>query len=169
MSVQIPAVMVIEDDGTVASQNLAARRLLGERTGQHCWRVVGGLKGAEGLPCQRNCALKLLASGMDESRQTAFSYAGQRAHLSCLPVDGKLVCALIHAGDASTMHGQALTPRERAILELLAAGETTASAASSLDISEATVRTHVENMRSKLGANTRAAVVASGFRMGYLN
>jgi len=27
----------------------------------------------------------------------------------------------------------------------------------------------VENMRAKLGVNTRAAIVASGFRLGYLD
>jgi DNA-binding CsgD family transcriptional regulator len=64
---------------------------------------------------------------------------------------------------------QTLTPRERAVLELLASGETTASAATCLGISEATIRTHVENMRAKLGVTTRAAIVASGFRLGYLD
>jgi DNA-binding CsgD family transcriptional regulator len=168
MSAQIPAVLVVQNDGTVASQNRAARRLLGDKTGQYCWNVMGGLKGAEGLPCQRDCALKLLATGMDNSRHSSFRYGGQRAQLSCLPVDGKLVCALSQGAEESSVHWQPLTPRERAVLELLALGETTASAATCLDISEATVRTHVENMRGKLGVKTRAAIVASGFRRGYL-
>jgi DNA-binding CsgD family transcriptional regulator len=63
---------------------------------------------------------------------------------------------------------QSLTPREREILALLADGETTSSTAALMGIRESTVRTHVERMRIKLSVNTRAAVVAEGFRLGYL-
>ncbi|RLA48964.1 MAG: hypothetical protein DRR04_11740 [Gammaproteobacteria bacterium] len=169
MSGQIPAILVAQEDGTVVSQNRAARRLLGKKTGAYCWDVVGGLKGAEGLPCQRDCVLRLLATGMDNSLHTSFRYGGQRHHLSCVPVDGTVVCALTRDAEHSPEHGQTLTPRERTVLELLAAGETTASAATCLAVTEATVRTHVENMRAKLGVNTRAAIVANGFRFGYLD
>lgn len=169
MSGQIPAVLVVQNDGAVISQNRAARRLLGNKTGQYCWDVVGGLDGAEGLPCQRNCVRRLLATGMDSSLHTAFRWQGQRHRLSCLPVDDAVVCALTSEVGGSQASWESLTPRERAVLELLASGETTASAATSLGISDATVRTHVENMRAKLGVNTRAAIVASGFRLGYLN
>ena len=64
---------------------------------------------------------------------------------------------------------ESLSPREREILLLLADGETTATAANRLGVCESTVRTHVERMRSKLCVNTRAAVVAEGFRLGYLD
>ena len=64
---------------------------------------------------------------------------------------------------------QLLSPREQEILELLADGETTSSVADQLGVGASTVRTHVERMRSKLGVNTRAAVVAEGFRLGYLD
>ena len=63
MSGQIPAILVAQRDGTVVSQNRVAQRLLGKKTGQYCWNVVGGLEGAEGLPCRRGCGLRLLASG----------------------------------------------------------------------------------------------------------
>jgi DNA-binding CsgD family transcriptional regulator len=169
MSAQVPAVLVVQNDGTVATQNRAARRLLGEKKGQYCWDAVGGLNGAEGLPCQRDCALKLLAGGMDNSRQCSFRYAGQRAQLTCVAVDDALVCAISHDREETPESWQTLTPRERTILELLALGETTASAATILGIREATVSTHVENMRGKLGVKTRAAIVASGFRLGYLS
>ena len=169
MSGQIPAVLVVQSGGEVVSQNRVARRLLGQKTGQQCWDVVGGLKGAEGLPCQRGCVRRLLATGADSSRHTSFRYGGQRHHLSCVPVDGAVVCALTRDADDAPERWQTLTPRERTVLELLASGETTASAATCLGVSEATIRTHVENMRAKLGVNTRAAIVASGFRLGYLD
>ena len=168
MSAQIPAVLVLQEDGSITSQNRTALRLLGRKTGQYCWDVMGGLEGAEGLPCSRGCARKLLASGIDHSAHAPFRFAGQRHHLSCVPIDGAVVCALTHNTDDLPQDWQTLTPRECSVLELLAGGETTASAATHLGLSESTVRTHVENMRSKLGANTRAAIVAKGFRLGYL-
>jgi DNA-binding CsgD family transcriptional regulator len=51
---------------------------------------------------------------------------------------------------------------------LIAAGETSASAADVLGLSESTVRTHVEKMLTKLDVSNRAALVARGFRLGYL-
>lgn len=169
MTAVIPAVLVVQNDGKVTSQNKAARRLLGERKGQYCWDVVGGLNGAEGLPCRRDCALKVVAGGADSSRHSTFRYAGQRAQLSCIAVDDTLVCALSHEGKAPVENWQPLTLRECNVLKLLAAGDTTASAASRLEVSEATVRNHLENMRNKLGVVTPAAMVAQGFRLGYLN
>ena len=168
MSAQTPAVLVVQEDGTIASQNRASLHLLGRKTGQRCWDAVGGLKGAEGLPCQEGCTRKLLASGMDRASHTLFRYAGQHHQLSCLPVDGVVVCALTRSANEQPRDWQSLTPRELSVLHLLAAGETTASSSTVLGLSEATVRTHVEKMRTKLGVNTRAALVAKGFQLGYL-
>jgi two-component system nitrate/nitrite response regulator NarL len=59
---------------------------------------------------------------------------------------------------------QALTPREHETLRLLAAGTSSARIAAELHISPATVRTHVQAIRRKLGARTRleAVVIALG-------
>jgi DNA-binding NarL/FixJ family response regulator len=80
-----------------------------------------------------------------------------------------VVCMLTPLGCESPKFLESLSPREQEILALLADGETTASAAERLGVCESTVRTHVERMRSKLSVNTRAAVVAEGFRLGYLD
>lgn len=169
MVTQSPAVVVAQRDGTVISQNKPAKHLLGTGTGKYCWDVVGGLEDAQGLPCRRGCVLELLTRGMDRSQHSHCKINGQRYHLNCVPVDGTAVCTLSRAAAVAPQAWQSLTPRERDILELLAAGETTPSAADCLGISESTVRTHVENMRAKLGVNTRAALVAGGFRLGYLD
>ncbi|MCB1707766.1 MAG: LuxR family transcriptional regulator [Halioglobus sp.] len=169
MSARISAVLVVQEDGVVSDQNRVALRLLGRKTGKYCWDVVGGLEGAEGLPCRTGCVRQLLDAGMDHAAHTPFRYAGQGYHLSCVPIEGAVVCALTRNTDDSPEHWQELTPRERSILELLAGGETTATAAVVLGIREATVRSHVENMRSKMGAGTRAAIVAKGFQLGYLS
>lgn len=168
MPAQIPAVLVVEEDGSITSQNRAALRLLGRSTGSYCWDTVGGLEGARGLPCRRGCARELLASGMDSATHASFRYAGQRHQLSCVPIDGHVVCALTRNAQDTPGTWQTLTPRELTVLELVADGETNATAAKALGLSEATVRTHVDKMRSKLGAGTRAALVAKGFQLGFL-
>jgi DNA-binding NarL/FixJ family response regulator len=53
-----------------------------------------------------------------------------------------------------------LTARERAVITLIAMGRETQDIAEALHVSPATVRTHVRNSMSKLGAHTRAQLVA---------
>lgn len=55
----------------------------------------------------------------------------------------------------------ALTNREREVVTLIALGEDTAGIAQTLQISPETVRTHVRNAMHKLGAHTRAQLVAA--------
>jgi PAS domain S-box-containing protein len=52
------------------------------------------------------------------------------------------------------------TAREREVLALLAGGATDGQIATMLDLSPATVQTHVRNAKAKLGARTRAQAVA---------
>ena len=162
-------VMVTGGNGIVISQNKSARRLLGPGTGKFCWDVVGKLEGARRLPCRRGCVLEMMASGTEDSQEAQFSLGGERHHLSCTPTNGVVVCMLSPTHGDSPRQLESLSPREREILALLAEGETTSSAADRLGVCESTVRTHVERMRSKLCVNTRAAVVAEGFRLGYLD
>ena len=162
-------VVVAGEDGVVIAQNKPARRLMGPGTGKFCWEVVGKLDDSEMLPCREGCAVRLLAVGMDCSQHTQVKLHGQRHQLSCIPANGVVVCMLSPMGSESPKAWQSLSPREQEILLMLADGETTASAAARLGVCESTVRTHVERMRSKLSVNTRAAVVAEGFRLGYLD
>ncbi len=53
-----------------------------------------------------------------------------------------------------------LTPREREVVTLIAMGRETGQIAEELHVSPETVRTHVRNAMSKLGAHTRAQLVA---------
>ena len=58
-----------------------------------------------------------------------------------------------------------LTSREWEILDLLCAGHATDRIAEELVISTETVRTHVKNLMRKLGASSRADVIASAPRL----
>lgn len=62
----------------------------------------------------------------------------------------------------------ALTERERAVLDLLARGLSNKRIAVRLNISEHTVKFHVGSVLAKLGAQTRAEAVALGVRLGYV-
>ena len=61
-----------------------------------------------------------------------------------------------------------LSPRERQILELIAAGELAPEIARHLGLSPATVRTHLQHLYEKLGVSDRAAAVAAAMRRGML-
>ena len=55
---------------------------------------------------------------------------------------------------------ESLTPRERTVLAMLSRGEKVVTIADSLEISEATVRSHVRAVLRKLGVNSQLAAVA---------
>ena len=162
-------IVVAGGDGRVLAENRPARRMLGPGTGKYCWDFVGQLKDdEEKIPCRDGCVMELLEEGMDCSQQTQFTINGKHNHLSCVPANGIVICMLRSDEGKTPAMMHSLTPRELEILRLLAKGETTATAACQLGLNESTVRTHVERMRNKFSANTRAAIVAEGFRRGYL-
>ncbi|MEV4018459.1 response regulator transcription factor [Nonomuraea angiospora] len=61
-----------------------------------------------------------------------------------------------------------LSARELEVLQLIADGATNREVATRLFISEATVKSHVLHIYTKLGVNDRAAAVAVAFRRGLL-
>jgi len=56
-----------------------------------------------------------------------------------------------------------LTPRQTDLLHLVAAGHTNTQIARRLGISEATVRTHLENIYGRLQVSSRTAAVTRAF------
>jgi DNA-binding NarL/FixJ family response regulator len=68
--------------------------------------------------------------------------------------------------DGPGVGADALTKREREVLELLAGGSTNAVIAEALHIGEGTVKYHVKNVLRKLGATSRADAVARALRIG---
>jgi DNA-binding NarL/FixJ family response regulator len=62
-----------------------------------------------------------------------------------------------------------LTEREHAVLRLMARGATNAEIATSLHVAEATVKTHVGSIFSKLGARDRAAAIVFAYDHGVVS
>ena len=62
-----------------------------------------------------------------------------------------------------------LSPRETDVFQLLVKGMSNKEIASSLDISEGTVRVHVSHLLSKLGCSDRAQAVSEAFRRGMVH
>ena len=56
-----------------------------------------------------------------------------------------------------------LTPRQRELLNLVAAGHTNTQIARSLGVSQATVRTHLEHIYGRLHVSSRTAAVTRAF------
>ena len=78
-------------------------------------------------------------------------------------LDPRLAPLLAKAGNGRL---RILSPREREILGLISRGMSGEEAATQLVLSSETVRTHVRNAMSKLGAATRAHAVALALQRG---
>ena len=61
-----------------------------------------------------------------------------------------------------------LTAREREVFQLIAQGQSNPEIAAGLFLSEATVKTHLSHIFTKLGVTDRAAAVAKGYEQGIL-
>jgi DNA-binding NarL/FixJ family response regulator len=70
-------------------------------------------------------------------------------------------------GDAARI--DALTPREREVLTLMAHGATNAEIAAAHFVAETTVKTHVGNILAKTGSRDRVQAVVLAFRTGLVH
>ena len=77
------------------------------------------------------------------------------AHRGQSTIDAGAAQALMQAAAESPSLGSDLTSREREVLALLVEGKTNKEIAEELIVSQSTVRLHVSNILSKLGASNR--------------
>jgi PAS domain S-box-containing protein len=73
----------------------------------------------------------------------------------------------LRLGGASEASGAALTDRQRQIVQLVALGRTAPEIADELQISVNTVRTHLRNSMQRVGARSRAQLVAKALAEGH--
>ena len=82
-----------------------------------------------------------------------------------LSIEAAVVEALAETRPTNgSIAGHDLSPREREVLRLLAAGKSDREIAEALFISKETASTHVKHVRRKLGVHSRAAAVAYAIR-----
>jgi two-component system NarL family response regulator len=70
---------------------------------------------------------------------------------------------------AERMGGQTLTAREHEVLERIAAGRSNKEIASDLQISEATVKTHINSLLGKLGVGDRTHAATLAIQRGIIH
>jgi DNA-binding NarL/FixJ family response regulator len=91
------------------------------------------------------------------------------ARASHVPADMVVLAgANARSDEAAPIGGEALTPREQQVLELLAEGLPNKSIAARLGISDQTVKFHVASIAAKLGATNRTDAVRLALRRGLL-
>ena len=103
----------------------------------------------------------------EEIEQAIRALAAGRTHLDPA-IQQRLVAAVLDARPAARRGAlpDDLTPREAEVLTLIAAGLSNAEIAASLVVSNATVKTHVNRIFSKIGARDRAQAVHYAYRHG---
>jgi DNA-binding CsgD family transcriptional regulator len=159
-------VIISQADGQVIGQSPTARALLGAAQGRTCWAMMKNVPKGQRLPCNEGCVGERACSDDPVTAHT-ISLRGQTYELRCTPVDGTVVSTL-RPEPGETTEWDRLTPREIEVLRLMADGLNGSEIAEKLGIRPGTVRAHVEHMRARLGCHTRAALVAQGFRLRYL-
>lgn len=70
---------------------------------------------------------------------------------------------------AERMSSSELTAREMEVLELIVHGNSNKEIASALNISEATVKSHINNLLSKLGVNDRTQAATMALQRGLVH
>ncbi len=132
--------------------------------------LIGADSAAEGVNSVSG-AVAYLASDIDAD---ALSAAVKAVAHGFTVLDPELMTAAGlhihgHAQPADPLAGEALTAREREVLELVAAGLPNKAIARELGISEHTAKFHVGSLLAKLGAGSRTEAVTIATRRGILS
>lgn len=100
---------------------------------------------------------------LKDSGPQKLAEAIREAHRGRGTVDGAVLQTMMHKTEPAKAADPQLTPRERQVLALLSEGLTNNEIAERLFLSAGTVRLHVSNILSKLGATnrTQAALMAA--------
>ena len=160
--------MRLDWTGRILEASPEAHSAFGACEGLECARVVK----ARGLDrsdiCRPGCVPEGRGPGTTGAPERhPVQVQGRIGRLTCTPLGrGHVVC--LELSDRQAGEVEVLTTREREVLQLVSTGRTTNQIAQRLGVSPATVRTHVEHARDKLGARTRAEAVMRGVVTGQI-
>jgi PAS domain S-box-containing protein len=174
------ALLVVDDDRVCLEANLAACRLFGmSREGVLGHPIDEFL--AEDMRERLDNVWRAFREGGGHAGP--FSVAVPEASTERVDINvtsgvlpGRHLLIVLPSGERNGNHAngsadgmRSPTARELEVLELLAAGATDGQIAGRLELSPATVQTHVRNAKAKLGARTRAQAVALALRRGMIS
>ena len=181
--------LIVDDEGVSVEASLGACRILGSSRAEvvgrrvadllepearerfvHFWRAFGST-GGHGGPFQlATTAAEVLveftveADVLPSRHLVTIGPPGRAAASPGAMAPDRPPLSLV----ADSPPSREPTIREREILGLLASGATDGQIATRLDLSPATVQTHVRNAKAKLGARTRAQAVALALKRGLI-
>jgi DNA-binding CsgD family transcriptional regulator len=187
------AILVVDDDRRCLEVNLAACRLLGLPRSAALGRTVDDFL-APGMRKRLDHVWRAFREGGGHAGPFELNSQAAEVHEVNLSVVANVLPSrhllILTTTDARVDNAQATrqappeqrpssrvnsrfgrggpTPREREVLTMLAAGATDEQIAEMLELSPATVQTHVRNAKAKLGARTRAQAVAMALQHGMI-
>ncbi|HEY8466700.1 MAG TPA: LuxR C-terminal-related transcriptional regulator [Solirubrobacterales bacterium] len=161
-----PALVIVDDERICLEASVAACELLGVESEEIAGSTLDSLL-APGMRRRLRHLWHAFSDG-GGSAGPLRALSGGELEISVIPdvVPGRHLVVLAGARDPGDGEGSRArrlrlpSAREREVLSLLAAGQTDNQIAARLGVSPATVQTHVRNVKTKLGARTRAQAVA---------
>jgi len=129
--------------------------------------IFGGPVAAE-RSAQRAACLDLVLPQLHRIWQRVVITEHELLRPAATGLPGKANADRGNAGSGRAVPAQAITPRERQILQWVRDGNSNQQVAEALHISPLTVKNHVQKILRKLGASNRAQAVARAMSMGLL-
>lgn len=160
-------VLRVSKTGKVVGMNESARSLLGDESlHMPCERVMRGISSSGKPICREGCAIAVAAQEEPENSATGVRVRKKTMSLRCQRVGDEVI--VIAEPAPTPQASEQLTPREKQVLAMVGQGLSSSKIAHRLEITNATVRTHVEHALRRLGAKTRAEAVLRAVSTGQL-
>lgn len=187
------AAFAVNQGGEIELWNTEAEKLFGYTAhtalGQKCWNLLAGQDSHGNRYCSEFCPLREMASRHESVHSFSLSFKTASEGRKKIPTsylqvykdsgDGLLlhIChepldeadtnghESAHYRPVENSRGRGLTQRELDVLALLADSKTTEEIASTLCISQATVRNHVHHILTKLHVHNRLEAILIGQRI----
>ena len=186
------AAFAVDRNGVIVLWNQAAEQTLGYSSstavGQYCWKLLCGEDVYGNQYCCERCPLREMAfrhEAVNTYKATFKTAQSGRIKFSigCMVVfddaGTKLLLHICHpeketeeydksrvaVSSLVSTHLDNLTKRENEVLVFLADGQSTRDIASSMGISNSTVRNHIQHLMRKLNAHNRLEAVMTGQRL----
>jgi DNA-binding NarL/FixJ family response regulator len=160
MDVEMPGVDGLEATRRIVAADAAASVLILTTFDRDDYLFAALQAGASGF---------LLKNGTPEALIDAVRVVARGDALLAPEITRRVIATFTRPGAAARTDGRRLselTPREHEVLVLLAGGATNAEIATALFLGEATVKTHVSRVLTKLGLRDRTQAVVFAYEHG---